>query len=210
MVDPADELFNTVEGQLPVCEEILDDPSVNLDVEHSSDPLDSSSFLEEAPGSLHSSSFAEESASQSLSQTEELSASMEDPAANSLTQLSSPESPTFTCGCKRIINGTPCSSQFSPQYCLKMMDNCAELLKNDLDNIIKGQIMAFTSLEEKTCSVSCHSSKEREKVLGTYYHQGLKICWRTFAHLHGIGKTLNMAINIFFLSPNVYRQRSAQ
>ena len=157
VVDPADELINAVEGQLSVCGEIPDVPSVIMDVEQSSDPLDSSSFLKEAP--LHSSSFIEESVSQTLSQTEELSVSMGDPSAESLANISSTELPALTCGCTRILKGKPCSSQFSPEYYHQMRDNCAELLKNDLDNIIKGQIMAFTSCEENTSSISCHSSK---------------------------------------------------
>ena len=113
---------------------------------------------------------------------------LEDPNANSLTQLSSPELPTFTCECKRILKGKPCSSQFSPLYFLKMRDNCAELLKNNLDNIIKGQIMAFTSLDVVLAAIHQRSLKKFEG------HINIKA---TFAHLHGIGKTLNMAINIF-------------
>lgn len=186
MVDPADELLTAVEEQLLVCEEI---PSITTqDVEHVSDPLHSSSFFEEPP--LHSSSFAEESASQSLSLTEELRVSVGDPSTDSLARPSpSTELSTFTCGCTRILKGKACSSLFSPQYYQKMRDSCAELLKNDLDNIIKGQIMAFTSIDDKTHCTSRHSSKERDRIRGTYYHQGYKICWRTFAHLHGIGKT---------------------
>ena len=114
VVDPADELISAVEGQLPLCGEMLDVPSVKMDVEHSSDPLDSSSFLEEAP--LHSSSFVEESGSQTLSQTEELSVSTGNPSADSLANTSSTELPAFTCGCTRILKGKPCSSQFSAEY----------------------------------------------------------------------------------------------
>ena len=69
-----------------------------------------------------------------------------------------------------------------------MRDNCAELMKTDLDNIIKGKIMAFTSMDEVNKCSSRHSVKEHQRVRGTYYHQGQKICWRTFAYLHGIGK----------------------
>ena len=197
VVDPADELLIAMEEQLTVCEEAS---AVTTQEEESvCDPFHSSSFFEEP---LHSSSFVDESPSQSLSLTEELSVSVGDPTADSLVQPSPPttvdsatqpspstESLTFTCGCTRILKGKSCSTLFSPQYYQTMRDSCAELQKNDLDNIIKGQIMAFTSIDDITRCRSRHSSKERERVRGTYYHQGHKICWRTFAHLHGIGKT---------------------
>ena len=205
VVDPADELLAAVEEQLSECEEVSS--VTTQDVELVSDPLHSSSFFEEPP--LHTSSFVEESPSQSLSVTDELSVSI-GPTADSLAQPDpSTEQPsTFTCGCSRILKGKPCSTLFSPQYYQSMRDSCAELLKNDLDNIIKGQIMAFTSVDDMTRCRSRHSSKEREKVRGKYYHQGHKICWRTFAYLHGIGKTrnqLNTASSL--LITYVHRQR---
>ena len=186
VVDPADELLIAVEEQLTVCEEVSS--VTTQEAESVCDPLHSSSFFEEPP--LHSLSFVDKSPSQSLSLTEELPVSVGDPTADSVAQPStSTESLTFTCGFTRVLKGKSSSTLFTPEYYQTIRDSCADLLKNDLDNIIKGQIMAFTSIDDKTFCRSRHSSKERERVQGTYYHQGHKIYWRTFAHLHGIGKT---------------------
>lgn len=184
LVDPANELLSAVDNsQVSVSE----DPSsvITRDLEPIGDPLHSSSFVAEAC-SLQSTSLNEETLSQS-SLTDELSRS----AGQHTSDVEQPtEPPTFSCGCSRILNGKQCSTLFSPQYYQMMRDNCAELTKTDLDNIIKGQIMAFTSMNEVTKCISHHSEsiKERQKVRGTYYHQGQKICWRTFAYLHVIGK----------------------
>ena len=156
------------------------------DMEFVGDPLHSSSFVEGT--SLHS-SLTEDSISQS-SLTEELSSigDQSDHITESLVQPGDLAVPPFNCGWTRILKGEPCSTLFSSQYYQKMRDNCAELLKNDLDNIVKGQIMAFTSMDDMTKCRSRHSSKECQKVRGTYYHQGHKICWQTFVYLHGIGE----------------------
>ena len=198
VVDPADKLLIAVEEQLTVCEEVSS--VTTQEAESVCDPLHSSSFFEEPP--FHSSSFVDESPSQSLSLTEELSVSVGDPTADSVVQPSpsttadsvtqpspSTESSTFNCVCTCILKGKLCSTLFSPEYYQTMRDSSAELMKNDLDNIIKGQIMAFISIDDMTRCRSRHSSKEQERVRGTYYHQGHKICWQIFAHLHGIGKT---------------------
>ena len=173
LVDPANQLLSVLDNsQLPVSEE--ESSVITQNVEFVGDPLHSSSFVEVT--SLHS-SLTEDSLSQSLSLTEEMSRSIgEQPehTTESLvqpTELSDLTVPPFTCGCTRILKGKPCSTLFSPQYYQKMRDNCAELLKSELDNIVKGQIMAFTSMDDMT------KIRSRQKVRGTYYHQGHKICW---------------------------------
>ena len=185
LVDPADKLLSVVDiGQLSVPQE---EPSVvsGGDLEDVGDPLYSSSFVEDHPSSL-----TEVSLSQSLSATEELSTSVVVHNTDSPQPSHSAEQPPpFNCGCTRVLKGEPCSSIFSPQYYQQMRDNCAELLKKDLDNIVKGQIMAFTCMDDMTHSRDRHASKERQRARTAYYHQGHKICWRTFAYLHGIGKT---------------------
>ena len=143
MVDPTNELLIAVEEQLTVCEEVSS--VTTQDTESVSDPLHLLWFFEEP--SLHSSSFVDKSPSQSLSQTEGLSVSIGGPIADSVAQPSSSiESSTFTCGCTHILKGKPYNTLFSPKYYYTMRNSCAELLKNDLDNITKGQIMVFTSI----------------------------------------------------------------
>ena len=56
------------------------------------------------------------------------------------------------------------------------------MTKAKLDNLLLGQIMAFTSTDKKTKWVSYL------KVNSQYYHVGHKVCWKTFTYLHGIGK----------------------
>ena len=144
-----------MEEQLTVCEEVS---SVTTQEEESvCDPFHSLSFFEELP--LHSSSFVDKSPSQSLSLTEELSVSVGDPTADPVVQPSpsttgdsvtqpspSTGSLTFTCGCTRILKGKSCSTLFLPQYYQTMRDSCAELLKNDLDNIIRVKSWHLPSL----------------------------------------------------------------
>ena len=94
----------------------------------------------------------------------------------------------FTCGCSCLLNGKPCSSLFTQEYYESMRDCCVKMTKAELDNLLLGQIMAFTSTDEKTKCVSYHTTKQREKVNFQYYHAGHKVCWKTFTYLHGIGK----------------------
>ena len=95
---------------------------------------------------------------------------------------------TFCCGCTRLYKGQPYSSLFTPEYYQEMRDNCAEMTKAELDNIVMGQIMALTNCDETTRSDSHrHPGKQRERVKTIYYHKAHPICWKTFAYLHGIG-----------------------
>ena len=64
--------------------------------------------------------------------------------------------------------------------------------KGELDNILLGQIMTFTSIDERTKPISNYDTKSREKVNAYYYHGGHQICWKTFAYLHNIGKQIDM------------------
>ena len=159
MVDPADELLAAVEEQLLVWADVSSVATQYKELV--SETPSSWSFFEEPP--LHSYSFVEESPSQSLSVTEELSVSFGDLTADFLAQPdSSTESPTFTCGCSHIPKEKPCSTLFSPQYYQTMRDSCAGLLKNDLDNIIKGQVMAK---KLKSKSNKEHTPQESTKLL---------------------------------------------
>ena len=84
---------------------------------------------------------------------------------------------TFCCGCTRLYKGQPCSSLFMPEYYQEMRDNCAEMTKAELDNIVMGQIMALTNCDETTRSDSHrHPGKQRERVKTIYYHKAHPIC----------------------------------
>ena len=86
---------------------------------------------------------------------------------------------TFSYGCTCLYKGQPCSSLFTPDYYQKMRDNCAEMTKAELDNIIMGQIMVLTNSDDITRpDARHHPSKQKEKVKTTYYHKAHPICWK--------------------------------
>ena len=111
------------------------------------------------------------------------------PQQLSTSEGSSAPQPQFCCGCTRLCDGQPCSNLFTPQYYQIMRDKCAEMSRGELDNVLLGQVMAFTNNDEITRKDSFrHPGKHREQVKSTYYHNGHQICWKTFTYLHGIGK----------------------
>ena len=121
---------------------------------------------------------------QTASLTEQPSTSL-----SSTTAVAASDNQTsFCCGCTRLYKGQPCSSLFTPDYYQEMRDNCAEMTKAELNNIIMGQIMALTNNDDTTRpDAHRHPGKQRERVKTTYYHKAHPICWKTFAYLHGIG-----------------------
>ena len=144
LVEPANKLLSAVDKDLSLVPE-EEAAVITDDLEHVGDPLCSSSFVDET--SLLSSSLTEQSLSQSFSLAEDLPSTAGDNTADSLSLEQSNHSTnpqTFVCGCTRILKGKPCSTLFSPHHYQEMRDNCAELLKSKLDNIVKAQIMAFT------------------------------------------------------------------
>ena len=72
--------------------------------------------------------------------------------------------------------------------------------KFELDILLLGQIMAFTCTDDVTKTSSSHSSKVRKAP----HPQGKKICWKTFAYLHGIGSQTTATFNTVYINlPNL-------
>jgi len=59
----------------------------------------------------------------------------------------------------------------------------AELTHDELDLVVMGQVMAGCFAGE----TSSHRGQERGKSYTVFYHQGVKVCQKTFLFLHGIG-----------------------
>lgn len=98
---------------------------------------------------------------------------------------------------------------FTNEYYQEMRDSCAEMSKAELDNVIMGQVMAFTSSDATTRSdLYRHPGKQREQVKSSYYHKGHQICWKTFTHLHGIGN-ITYTTKSYLLALASFRKRQA-
>ena len=93
---------------------------------------------------------------------------------NKVTQFSN------GCGCS-----LKCSFHFSLEHIRLMRANVAQLDRLALDMTIMGQIMAFTNCSQTSLHSTKHRHqlKEREKYRTVFYHQGLRVCKKTFLFL---------------------------
>ena len=60
--------------------------------------------------------------------------------------------------------------------------------KEERDVLLMGQITAMTNTSEQVSTESRHKEAERQRAIGTYFHQGKRVCLRTFLFLHCTGK----------------------
>jgi len=75
----------------------------------------------------------------------------------------------------------------------------AELTHDKLDLVVMGQVMAGCFARE----TSSHRQQERGKSYTVFYHQGVKVCQKTFLFLHGIGYSRCKAIKASYLTRGV-------
>jgi hypothetical protein len=75
----------------------------------------------------------------------------------------------------------------------------AELTNDELDLVVMGQVMAGCFTGE----TSSHRGQERGKSYTVFYHQGAKICQKTFLFLHTIGYGRFKAIKASYLTRGV-------
>ncbi len=82
---------------------------------------------------------------------------------------------------------TPCSMLFPVEHYQCLRATFAEMSSDELDLFVMGQIMAHC--HQSTTLQGHHSSspEQRRGTYGQFYHQGLRICQRTFLFLHNIG-----------------------
>ena len=95
-----------------------------------------------------------------------------------------------------------CSFQFSAEHIRLLRANVAQLDRSQVDMMVMGQVMAFTNCSKTPLHSSKHRHryKEREKTSTVFYHQGLRVCRKTFLFLHNIGNSRFKAIKAHYLS----------
>ena len=80
---------------------------------------------------------------------------------------------------------------------MDIQDQCAELTRESLDNIIFGQVMSSIHMEGTVGSRYRHTPVPRGRTRMSFAHHGHSICKGTFLQLHGIGKyTYSISIHI--------------
>ena len=90
------------------------------------------------------------------------------------------------CSCSLGPDGSPCFAQFSRDHYATMREDCAQLTREEKDILIMGQIMAMsnTSTLTRHSSHHRHTPQERKRSRAAYFHQGNRVCLRTFLFLH--------------------------
>ena len=101
------------------------------------------------------------------------------------------------CGCS--MN---CAAQFSVTHFLLARANAQQLQRKELDMVLMGQVMAFTFCNDvpQNCVKHRHQLKQRERNTSIFFHNGKKICRKTFLFLHDIGDFRLRSIKAHFLS----------
>ena len=100
------------------------------------------------------------------------------------------------CGCS--LN---CSSNFSLKHYLSTRSDAQQMQRSDLDMVLMGQVMAFTYCNEvpQNSTQYRHQLKKRERNKSTFYHNGLRICKKTFLFLHDVGDFRLRALRSHYL-----------
>ena len=101
------------------------------------------------------------------------------------------------CGCS--MN---CGMQFSVKHYLLTRSNAQQMYRKELDMALMGQVMAFTFCSQvpQNSTKHRHQLKNREKNSAMYFHNGLRICKKTFLFLHDIGDFRLRAIKAHYLT----------
>ena len=103
------------------------------------------------------------------------------------------------CKCDFGSNKSPCCTTISLEHFRSMRCQMAELTHDELDLVVLGQVMAGCFSGE----TSSHRGQERGKSYTVFYHQGVRICQKTFLFLHGIGYSGFKAIKASYLTRGV-------
>ena len=93
----------------------------------------------------------------------------------------------------------PSCTTISLEHFRSVRCQMAELTNNELDLVVMGQVMAGCFTGER----SSHREQERGKSYTVFYHQGIKICQKTFLFLHAIGYGRFKAIKASYLTRGV-------
>ena len=95
-----------------------------------------------------------------------------------------------------------CATQFSLKHFLSTRANAQQMSRNDLDMAIMGQVMAFTFCNDvpQNSTRHRHQLKQRERNKSLFFHNGLRVCKKTFLFLHDIGDFRLRAIRAHYTS----------
>ena len=100
------------------------------------------------------------------------------------------------CQCDFGTNKSSCSTAFTPEHFRSVR---CQMAHDELDLVVMGQVMAGCFAGE----TSSHRRQERGRTYTQFYHQGVKICQKTFLFLHGIGYGRFKAIKASYLTSGV-------
>ena len=90
---------------------------------------------------------------------------------------------TGGCSCK-LLDGTPCSTQFTALMLQEARDECQQLTREQLDMVVMGQLRALCQSDPLTHTKNKARNSERKHTCTPYHFQGHHVCRDTFVFLH--------------------------
>ena len=94
---------------------------------------------------------------------------------------------SWGCGCDFGPKKTPCSMLFPLEHYQSLRTTFTEMSHDELDLFVMGQIMAHCYQSNTLQGHHSSSPEQRKTTYGQFYHQGQRVCQRTFLFLHNIG-----------------------
>ena len=89
---------------------------------------------------------------------------------------------TSGCSCK-LLDGIPCSIQFTALMLQEARDECRQLTREQLDMVFVGQLHALCHRDPLTQKYKARNS-DRKRTYIPYHFQGHCVCRDTFVFLH--------------------------
>ena len=89
---------------------------------------------------------------------------------------------TSGCSCK-LLDGIPCSTQFTALMLQEACDECRQLTREQLDMVVMGKLHALCHRDPLTQKNKAQNS-ERKCTLTPYHFQGHRVCRDTFVFQH--------------------------
>ena len=99
------------------------------------------------------------------------------------------------CKCDLGPNKSPCCTTITVDHFRSVRCQMLELTHDELDLVVMGQVMAGCFSRE----TSAHRGQQRGKSYTTFYHNGARICQKTFLFLHTMGYWRFKAIKASYL-----------
>ena len=106
------------------------------------------------------------------------------------------------CSCALGPDGSPCCQIFTVSHYREYRSQCLEMLRDQLDVLLLGQLAALTNTSDM-CVRAKHQPKQRQRKYSPLQHQQVRVCSKTFAFLHAVGKKKLDAIKQHFLDHGI-------